>query len=447
MPTLSRVPMSRICVIGAGILGLVAALRLKQRGHDVVVLERNSRPGGLAMSFEPGPGSDPLECFYHHIFRSDRSIIALISELGLGRRLIWKKPVTATFYDGELKRLDGAIALLSFSKLPMQDRLRLGFALALLKASPTAAPFHGTYAVPWLRKVAGEKAFTVIFQQIFESKFGPYAESISLAWFWARIHDRTISLGYLDGGFDILYTQLVQRIRSLGGQVFFNAPVAAVNRLSDGLAVSSPPMTGDAVFEQVLATIPMRRLASIASDLPISFAEKYEPICGLRARCLVLALDRQLTDSYWISIAEKNFPFMVVVEHTNLMDNTHYGGRHLIYFGNYGVDFPDSSEAALIDQFTPYIRRINPFFENSWIVDAWQFRVADAQPIITPNYSSNIAPHRTPVPGLYAANLHQIYPHDRGQNYSVELAKVVTSLIADDSRAKRFETRQQPDPK
>ena len=72
--------------LGGGVLGLTAALRLAQRGHEVTVLERATVPGGLAGSFEVAPGIW-LEKFYHHLFRTDRRAIALIEELGLGRRL------------------------------------------------------------------------------------------------------------------------------------------------------------------------------------------------------------------------------------------------------------------------------------------------------------------------------------------------------------------------
>ena len=66
----------RYAVIGAGVLGLTAALRLGRQGHEVLVLEQGVVPGGLAASFEVEPGIW-LERFYHHIFRTDRSAISL----------------------------------------------------------------------------------------------------------------------------------------------------------------------------------------------------------------------------------------------------------------------------------------------------------------------------------------------------------------------------------
>ena len=45
----------RTVVIGAGVAGLVAALRLAHRGHQVTVLERADVPGGKIHTQSVGP--------------------------------------------------------------------------------------------------------------------------------------------------------------------------------------------------------------------------------------------------------------------------------------------------------------------------------------------------------------------------------------------------------
>ncbi len=44
----------RIVVIGAGLSGLSAGIRLREKGVDFVVLERENEPGGLCRSRESG---------------------------------------------------------------------------------------------------------------------------------------------------------------------------------------------------------------------------------------------------------------------------------------------------------------------------------------------------------------------------------------------------------
>jgi protoporphyrinogen oxidase len=65
--------MTRSVVIGGGISGCVAALRLARAGREVVLLERGPNLGGLVVSFEIG--GTPLECFYHHVFPNEREMI------------------------------------------------------------------------------------------------------------------------------------------------------------------------------------------------------------------------------------------------------------------------------------------------------------------------------------------------------------------------------------
>ena len=82
-----------------------------------------------------------------------------------------------------------------------------------------------------------------------------------------------------------------------------------------------------------------------------------------------------------------------------------------------------STKADVVAAFTPHLARLNPAFDGSWIRESWMFAAPFAQPIVTVDYRDHIPPFETPVPGLYVANMFQVYPHDRGQNYSFALAE------------------------
>src|SRR3982074_3844402 len=109
-------------VLGGGALGLGAALRLAQAGRHVTLIEREPQLGGLASGFSGGPSH--LEKFYHHIFRTDTTIIAFIRELGLGDRLIWGRPNTSTLSNGRIVSLGGIPDLLRLPLLRPAHPLR-----------------------------------------------------------------------------------------------------------------------------------------------------------------------------------------------------------------------------------------------------------------------------------------------------------------------------------
>ncbi|WP_431777981.1 NAD(P)-binding protein [Ottowia caeni] len=71
----------RIAILGGGYTGMVAAHDLCRK-HDVTLYERSHSLGGLADDFTLH--GTPLERAYHHLFRSDKDIIQLAEQLGIG---------------------------------------------------------------------------------------------------------------------------------------------------------------------------------------------------------------------------------------------------------------------------------------------------------------------------------------------------------------------------
>ena len=63
------------------------------------------------------------------------------------------------------------------------------------------------------------------------------------------------------------------------------------------------------------------------------------------------------------------------------------------------------------------------------------FAAPFAQPIVTVDYKDHIPPFDTPIEGLYEASMFQVYPHDRGQNYSVVLAEQLVRKLTEQGDA------------
>ena len=90
------------------------------------------------------------------------------------------------------------------------------------------------------------------------------------------------------------------------------------------------------------------------------------------------------------------------------------------------------SKEELLNTYLPHLNKINPNFDPSWVRNSHYHKINGAQPVVGVNYSSNIPSHRTPIQSLYLANTTQIYPEDRGTNYSVKMGRLVARLVQED---------------
>ena len=299
----------------------------------------------------------------------------------------------------------------------------MGAALAALKAMPDPRLLEGRTAADWLRRWMGSRAYAVVWEPLLRGKFGAAAEEIAMPWFWARVHDRTPELGYLRGGFQQLYDRLARSVRDESGEIRLGEAVVAVRRDGDGFVVETE--AGRDHADRVISTLPTRLTARLVAELPPAWRERHDWGRAYGAHCLIVALDRPLTDVYWLNVNDGGFPFMALVEHTNYADPADYGGRHLVYLGNYRpMDdaLMTATRDEALDEFLPHLSRINGSFERSWVQEAWAFAAPFAQPIVTTDYRHHIPPFDTPIRNLWMANMFQVYPHDRGQNYSIALA-------------------------
>ena len=117
-------------------------------------------------------------------------------------------------------------------------------------------------------------------------------------------------------------------------------------------------------FDAVVSSLPTKLFLKLAGGLPEDYKRKYDWGDALGAHVAVLALKESLLDPvYWLSIADQGYPFLVVVDHTNMRSTTEYGGRHLLYIGNYlpmtHRYFTQPDEETLAE-FIPHLKKAQP---------------------------------------------------------------------------------------
>lgn len=431
-------------VIGGGYAGLTAALRLAQRGHKVTLWERSSTFGGQAIAF-PVPGGH-LEHFYHHLFQSDKEIASLIHELGIGDKLLWLPSNVGYFADGRIYPLNGALDILKLGIIPFRDRVRLGVVTAYLQRVRKWERFEKITAEKWLKRALGERAYRRTLGAQLDAKFGKYQHDVAMVWFWGKIWLRTTSrkspldqekLGYIKGSFNVVTDAIVAGARKSGAVLHSGAGPSALIPLPDGRWELQFDKAPNEIVDSVVVTTPSPIMLRLAPMLPDSYKAKLSGLTYEAAAVALLQLDRKLSDIYWLNIADPDMPFTGVIEHTNFMPASDYDGKHYVYLSKYmEPDHPYFSmpEEELIRTYLPYLKRINPEFDESWVTKWWVFRERAAQPIVTMNYREKLPDHRTPLKGLYLANTSQIYPEDRGTNYSVRLGNTIAGIVDEDLR-------------
>jgi protoporphyrinogen oxidase len=458
----------RVAVLGAGVAGLTAAYRLTQRGHTADVYERWPGLGGQAATLDVGDGH-VIERYYHHLFTSDRHIVDLYDELGIGGELEWRPSSVGMFAEGEEHPFTSPLDLLRFSPLPVAARLRMGVAVVWLqRRHPTADAFHDVTARSWVERAMGRAAWEKVWGPLLHAKYGDRADDIAMAWLWGKLttrrqirgkEARRELLGYPGRSFETLFEALRDRIEAGGGRVLIDRPAAALAHAGDGFEVT--PAAPDSFrrghdprafeaggaperYDGVVATVPSDVFEQLLDPgLAAGVGEEYlERVRGTEyqaALCLVLELERRFGRFYWLNVADPELPFIGLIEHTNFVDPERYGGRRFLYVANY-VERDDRllslSPEELLAEYTPGMRRVNPGFSAGWVKRSWLFREPAAQPIVPAGYVHRIPPLRTPVPGLVLANTTQIYPEDRGTNYSVRLGDQAVEALMPISTSK-----------
>ena len=428
-------------MVGAGLAGLTAALRLAEAGYPVRVHERYPHPGGLARVFEVG--GEPLEVFYHHLFTSDTAYVELAGELGLSGAIQWLPSRMGIWTRNRLWDFGTPGSLLRFRPLGPVDKVRFVLSTLLLQRARDPGPFEDVPASQWLQKHQGRRVWETVWGPLFHQKFSGYADRVAMVWLWKKLHLRGRSrsrsglgerLGYMDGSFARFTTALASRVEALGGSLHLGDPVQRIERDGEGLRVLT--RSGSHRADRVLCAVPVPDYLEVAGHLlPAEEAGKLRRLKATAALCTVLLMDHSLTPYYWLNVADPHMPFGGLIEHTNYIPRERYGGTRILYISNYVM--PDdplmgASREEILELYLPALERINPAFDRSWISGVHHFRAHYAQPIVLPGYRELLPDFRAGVPGLYLCSMAQIYPEDRGQNYAVEYGQRAARVVLTD---------------
>jgi protoporphyrinogen oxidase len=435
----------KIGIIGGGYAGLTAAYELQKQGYAVTVLEKYGQWGGQAATL-PLQGTH-IEHFYHHLFGSDTYILGLMDELGIGDQLRWIESKVGWYHEGQIYDLVTPFDLIRFKPVNLVNRIKLGLMYLYLPRVNDWKRFEDITARDWILQYMGQQIYDRFWGPLLRGKFGELADQVSMTWLWGKIKVRGSSrqgasakekLAYPLGSFETITSALVERLKKGGADMRLNHEVTSLTTDPEDPYRVTGVVTkkGTIPFDVVIATVPGYNLLEIAPPtLDQAYADKLRSVRYQAAIVLLLISKKSLSRIYWMNIADRTMPFVGVIEHTNYVPPSEYQGRHLIYVSNY-LERDDPvfrlKASQLFELYVPHLKRINPDFDADWIEKKLVLRAEAGQPVITRHYSERIPEHRTPLQGLYLANTLQIYPEDRGTNYSVWLGQTISQMVDED---------------
>ena len=426
-----------IAIIGALISGITAVFLLSRKGNKVTVYEKESCLGGLASSVRVG--NEDLERFYHHIFTNDSDILALIDELDIKDRLNWYEPKNAIYINNSIYPFTSPLDLLCFKPLSFISRIRMGILVLASKFIKDYSAFETITAKEWIIKNSGLQVWEKIWEPLIKSKFDVDSDNISGTWIWNKLKLRGSSrgknlnnemLGYLDGSFNRIVEIMAEKIHRSGGSILFDNEVTAIIKNENGsFDIEAKNHKGN--YDKVLFTGSPALLGNILQG-PYSKYRCFLSQIRYKANiCAILELSESLSPYYWITVAQNDLPFVLIIEHTNLVGLREYNS-HIVYLSRY-LDISDplysASDDEIINEFINGLKKVFPNLNQHIIKNITISRAPFAQPVITTGYSKIIPDIKTPVEGLFLASMSQIYPEDRGLNYAVGLGRKAANEI------------------
>jgi protoporphyrinogen oxidase len=425
--------MKKVVIAGAGMMGLTLAYNLLRRSYSVTLFEANETIGGMSSHFD-FDGLD-IERFYHFVCAPDQSMFDLLKELGIYEKLKWSKTKMSYFIEGNHYRWGDPLYLMKFPLLDLFSKIRYGLMAFYTTKIKNWSKLDRIDALKWLRSWLGEKGYEILWDKLFKLKFYEYTENLSAAWIGTRIKRVGLSrknifeerLGYIEGGSKTLFSLLEKKIRLMGGQIFVNTPVEKVNIKNnkiESIEIKKEKIEAD----YFISTVPLPYIPKIIPDLPGELKNKYMHLRNISIICVILKLDKPVTDNFWLNINDRRIQIPGLIEYSNLNPL----GNHIVYLPFYMPENHSDykkNDQYFISQSKVYLKIINPHINEKSIIGARVFRYEYAQPICPPGYLEGLPSIQTKINGLFIADTSYYYPEDRSVSESIRLGHLISEMI------------------
>jgi protoporphyrinogen oxidase len=429
----------RYAVLGAGPMGLMAAMELLKLGHEVDIYERDDRIGGMSAAFDFDGLA--IERYYHFICKTDFPLFKLLDDLKLSHTLRWTETKMGFYYNGRLYKWGTPFALLGFDGLGIVSKMRYALHVMYTKGIKDWRPLDKVSATSWIRKWVGQRAYDVLWKSLFELKFFEFTEQLSAAWIGTRIKRVGLSrknlmqetMGYLEGGSETVLRAMEKVILERGGRIHLKSGIDRVvtqDGKVTGIVVGGTELPADAV----VSTAPIQYVPRLVPDLPKAFAGQVDAIKNIPVACVILKMSQPLTENFWMNINDPSIGIPGVIEYSNLNPSTPSILYAPFYMPKTHPKWSHTNE-ELIEEVLGYLVKINPAFTRDRVLASHCHRYEFAQTICPPGFYDMLPSMKTPIEGFFMADTSYYYPEDRSINESILVGSQLAAVAAGNATA------------
>lgn len=430
----------RIGIVGGGALGMTLALRLREQGHEVVILEGARAPGGLAASQQIAGYT--WDRFYHVILQSDRDLLALLGDLGLDNALHWNVTRTGFYTDGILYSLSTSLEFLAFPPLSLIDKMRLAGTIMYASRVRDWKKLEKIPVATWLERLSGKRTFQRIWLPLLKSKLGENYRIASAAFIWAiiaRMYAARRSglkremFGYVDGGYATVLARFEKYLEEKQIELRTGSQVTGVRDTGSEAEVSFADGSSTR-FDRVILTVPASRIPALCPQLSAAEQERLGLVVYQGVLCASMLIKKPLATYYVTNITDGWVPFTGVIEMTTLVDKERFGGNSLVYLPRYLAQddpFWKATDDEIRETFLSAIEKMYPAFTRADVIDFRIARARDVLAISTLDYSAVALPAaRTSLANVFIVNSAQIASGTLNLNETVGLANRQAAVLA-----------------
>jgi len=412
-----------VAVIGGGIAGLAAAVRLTQLGYQVSVIEKRPFLGGRAYSFSDRETGLEIDNGQHVIVGACTEFVEYMESIGASDSIQFERNLKfPVILDGrtswlQSRWLPGVIGnvagLLTYKHLDFSDRLRVLRGLFRIRRTNTqrSDEFDQITFNDWLRNHGQndrtiENFWNLIVLPALNDDIGAVSAEIGIELFKVALLGSTENpaLGLpLEPLSELVGNKARAFLENKKNQFLLDSDVSDL-LIENGIISGAVLANGNVVrADAIVAAIPPDALADLLPMSDSGEEDFFTPATRIDTAPIVAVhiwYDRPVMDEKLVAVL--NSPLQWVFDDSAIKNSTD-SSRHVVISLSGAWEWRHRSKSEIREIFEQEMRNVFPKAGTATIENFAVVKMAAATFRVTPGITANRLSQRTPLPGLYLA--------------------------------------------